>query len=101
MRCDVVKFLKVLSHPDRLRLTMELIRGEKCVGELAAIQGVSTSTVSQHLARMRDAGVVVGRRRAQKIFYQVANRCPAFELVERLAELFSANGAPRYSRTSV
>ncbi len=100
MRCNIVKFLKVLSHPDRLRLTIELVRGEKSVGQLAEIQGVSTSTVSQHLARLRDAGVVTGSRRAQKIYYRVANRCPAHELVQRLAEFFTTvrrAGLPRVS----
>jgi ArsR family transcriptional regulator len=89
MSCNIIQFLKVLSHPERLRLTLDLMRAEQFVSELARHRGISTSTVSQHLARLRDSGVVIGSRRAQKMYYHVTDNCPVFELVEKLAELFT------------
>jgi DNA-binding transcriptional ArsR family regulator len=43
------------------------------VGELAAAVGLSQSALSQHLARMRDEGLVATRRQGQSIRYRIAN----------------------------
>ncbi len=90
MKCNIIQFLKVLSHPERLRLTLDVLRVEQSVSELARNRGLSTPTVSQHLSRLRDSGVVIGTRRAQKMYYRVTDSCPVVELVEKLAELFAA-----------
>ena len=43
------------------------------VGDLATAVGLSQSALSQHLARMREEGLVTTRREAQTIFYRIAN----------------------------
>ncbi len=91
MTCNIIQFLKVLSHPQRLCMTLDMLRRERSVGELAHSLGVSASTASQHLSRLRDSGVVTGTRRAQKIYYRIADECPVVELVKVLSELFVAN----------
>lgn len=89
MTCNIIQFLKVISHPERLRLTLEAMCAEQSVGMLAQSHGTTTSTVSQHLARLRDSGVVTASRRAQKMYYRVADDCAVAELVDKLAELFA------------
>ncbi len=101
MRCNIIQFLKVLSHPERLCLTLDVLRAEQSVGELAENRGISTSTASQHLSRLRDSGLVIGTRRAQKIYYRVADNCPVVELVEQLAELFTTGNRELQHRLSV
>lgn len=89
MTCNIIQLLKVLSHPERLRLTLDVMRAEQSVSVLARNHGISASTVSQHLARLRDSGVVTASRRAQNMYYRVTDDCPVAELVETLAELFT------------
>jgi ArsR family transcriptional regulator, virulence genes transcriptional regulator len=61
--------LKALSNEKRLQIMCALSRGEKSVGELEIIVGLSQSALSQHLARLRRDGLVKTRREAQTIFY--------------------------------
>lgn len=65
--------LKTLSNPSRLLVLCALVTREHTVGELEALTGLSQSAISQHLARLRNEGVVVTRRDAQRIFYALAN----------------------------
>tara|TARA_R110001592_G_scaffold29350_7_gene106569 strand:- start:13852 stop:14157 length:306 start_codon:yes stop_codon:yes gene_type:complete len=70
--------LKSLSNEKRLLIVCTLFKGEKSVGELEQIVGLSQSALSQHLARLRRDKVVNTRREAQTIFYslhdQAANK---------------------------
>lgn len=66
--------IKALAHPSRLAMVDALERGERCVCELRDIVGADMSTVSKHLALMKQAGIVSDRREGQKIFYHL--RCP-------------------------
>lgn len=61
--------LKALSNEKRLTIMCALSKGEKSVGELEEIVGLSQSALSQHLARLRRDGLVKTRREAQTIFY--------------------------------
>jgi DNA-binding transcriptional ArsR family regulator len=49
-----------------------LAGGEKCVGELAREVGLDQSPLSQHLAKLREDGLVATRRDAQTIYYRIA-----------------------------
>lgn len=51
-----------------------LYQGEKSVGELEEIVGLSQSALSQHLARLRRDGLVNTRRNAQTIFYSLNDK---------------------------
>ena len=64
---------RTFSHPKRLKILNLLREGELSVGELAERMGVSLANVSQHLAILRDKGVVVPRREGVSIYYQVSN----------------------------
>ncbi len=69
-----VNLLKALSNERRLMIVCALYTGEKNVGELEKIIGLSQSALSQHLARLRRDGVVNTRRAAQTIFYSLKEK---------------------------
>ena len=64
--------LKAMSNEHRLMILCQLLPGEKSVGELERIIGLSQSALSQHLARLRRDDLVCTRRQAQTIFYSLA-----------------------------
>lgn len=66
-----VNLLKALSNERRLTIICALYKGEKSVGELEQIVGLSQSALSQHLARLRRDGLVDTRRDAQNIYYSM------------------------------
>lgn len=65
------RILKVLSNKQRLLIVCLLYRGEKSVGKLEEIIGLSQSALSQHLARLRREDIVQTRRDAQMIYYSL------------------------------
>jgi DNA-binding transcriptional ArsR family regulator len=81
--------LKAMSNEHRLLILCQLVTGEKSVGELVRLVGLSQSALSQHLARLRRDGLVKTRRAAQTIFYTVASS-EALAVLERLHELYCA-----------
>lgn len=68
-----VSLLKALSNEKRLMVVCALYKGEKNVGELEKIVGLSQSALSQHLARLRRDGLVNNRRDAQTIYYALSD----------------------------
>lgn len=79
--------LKQLAHAGRLRLLCALVDGEKPVAELTETAGLSQSAVSQHLGKLRLAGLVAAERRGQQIHYRLASR-EARELLEALYRIY-------------
>lgn len=63
---------KVLTDPKRLMLIDALRGGERSVGELADAIGVALPNASQHLAVLRNAGLVDGHRVGTTVIYQLA-----------------------------
>lgn len=70
---EAAELLKALSNPQRLRVMCLLIDGEKTVGEINAEVELSQSALSQHLAVLREGGLVQTRREAQNVFYSVSD----------------------------
>jgi DNA-binding transcriptional ArsR family regulator len=65
--------MKVLSNPDRLMLLCQLSQGEKRVGELEEMLGITQPTLSQQLTVLRDEALVSTRRDGKNIYYQIAS----------------------------
>ena len=65
--------LKLMSHPERLLMLCRMDEGEVSVTELVELSGLSQSSVSQHLAMLRDEGVVRIRGEAQTRFYSLSD----------------------------
>jgi len=69
------RVMKALAHPSRLFIVDELSRGERCVCELTEMIGADVSTVSKHLAVLREAGLVLDERRGVQVFYRLRVPC--------------------------
>ena len=66
--------LKLLANENRLLILCRLaIAGEMSVGDLADAVDLSQSALSQHLAKMREDGLLDTRREAQTVFYRIAD----------------------------
>lgn len=65
---------KTIANPKRLKIIALLGRGERSVGELAEIIGITLPNASQHLALLKAQGVVVTRKKAQTVRYRLADR---------------------------
>jgi len=65
--------LRLMSHPERLLMLCRMDEGEVSVSELVELSGLSQSSVSQHLALLREEGVVSIRGEAQTRFYRLSD----------------------------
>jgi len=65
--------LKQLASGPRLMILCSLVSGEKTVGELQEYVALSQSALSQHLAKLRAAGLVVGEKRGQAVCYSLSS----------------------------
>ena len=86
---EVADVLKAMANSHRLLILCELHRGERSVSGLEAVVPLSQSALSQHLAKLRECGVVSTRRESQSIYYSLADPRVA-SLIGTLYELFCA-----------
>jgi DNA-binding transcriptional ArsR family regulator len=71
---EAAGLLKLLANENRLLILCRLaVKGEVSVHDIAEAVGLSQSALSQHLAKMRDEGLVATRREAQTVFYRIAD----------------------------
>lgn len=76
----VAHILRALANERRLMVLCKLVEwGEASVGSLSEAAGLSQSATSQHLAKMREEGLVEFRREGQTLWYRVAD--PSIELL--------------------
>jgi len=64
---------KTFTSPIRLMIIEELQTGEKTVSQLEQTIGARQATLSQHLAVLRERGIVINKRQGQNIFYNISN----------------------------
>jgi len=95
---DAVRLLKALGNEKRLMLLCMLVEGERSVGELNAHLDLSQSALSQHLALLREEGLVQTRREAQSIFYSLDDG-PAQRIINTLHSIYCAADAPQPGAT--
>ena len=85
---EAAQLLKLLGNEKRLLILCFLaVRGEMTVGELVGVVKLSQSALSQHLARLREDGLVVFRRTSQTLHYRVADR-RALRVLQVLKEIY-------------
>ena len=65
------RVFQALADPSRRAIFESLTRGEAAVTELTARFAISQPAVSQHLAALREAGLVSGRREGRRVYYRV------------------------------
>lgn len=88
---DAVRLLSLLANENRLMVLCHLAgRREMTVGALAGAIGLSQPALSQHLARLRDDGMVATRRESQAVYYRLTDtRTQA--ILTTLRDLFCHN----------
>lgn len=77
---------KMLAQPLRLEILYHLGEKELSVRELTEKTGARLANISQHLALMRQRGIVAARKEGVKVYYSVANKktLEAFELMREV-----------------
>ena len=83
----VAEFLKNLCHPHRLMIVCALVEGELGVGDLERGLSIRQPSLSQHLASLREAGIISGRKTGKTVFYRLSDDRAA-KLVETLHAVF-------------
>lgn len=85
---DAAEILKILAHPIRLCIVRGLIDNGGCnVSHMQECLGIPQSTVSQHLQKLRTAGIIKGTRNGLEIRYEVCDR----KVIDLLNTLFNEN----------
>lgn len=84
---DAAGLLKSLAHPTRLLVLCRLVEGEAPVSELQTLSALSMSALSQHLAVLREAGLVTARRQALAVFYSL-QPSPAIGVLQALHDAY-------------
>ena len=82
--------LKAMSHPLRLKILCTLGNREVCVQGIVENVGTSQSNISQHLAILRDKGILSSRKDANKVFYRVGDE-RTLRLIIMMQEVFCSS----------
>ncbi len=67
-------FLRALAHPVRLRIIEHLKAGEKTVGQMAKSLEVEQSSLSKHLAILKQAGILNSRQVKVTVYYSIRDK---------------------------
>lgn len=71
---ETAEILKVLAHPVRICIVKGLLENGECnVSHMQACLDAPQSTISQHLQKLRTAGIIEGRRTGLEVYYRVCN----------------------------
>jgi ArsR family transcriptional regulator len=81
MKADASKLFKALGDQNRLRIMKMLEQRELCVCEIRTILKLSNSTVSEHLAVLRDAGLIRDAKSGKWVNYRL-NKCTNNQLIQ-------------------
>jgi DNA-binding transcriptional ArsR family regulator len=96
---EASRMLKALGNAQRLRILCLLVGHELTVGQInEQLPKLSQSALSQHLARLRDEGLVTTRREAQSVWYSLAQG-PAQAIITTLHGIYCAPHATRQRRS--
>lgn len=79
--------LKSIAHPLRLKILCVVGDQEACVQEIVDVVGTSQSNISQHLAILREKGILITRKDANRVYYRVGDQ-RTLQLVAMMREVF-------------
>ncbi len=79
--------LKAMSHPLRLKILCTLGDQEVSVQDIVEHVGTSQSNISQHLAILRDKGILASRKDANRVYYRVSDS-RTLRLISMMREVF-------------
>jgi len=86
---NIARLFKALSEPVRLRILLLLLDKERCVCDLMAVLDLPQSTISRHLAYLKNAGWIKGERRGVWMYYQLTKKTDAFQ--DQLRRILAAS----------
>ena len=79
--------LKAMAHPLRWKILCTLGEDEMSVGDIVEQTGTSQSNISQHLAILRDKGILISRKDANRVYYRVGDS-RTLRLIGMMREVF-------------
>ena len=79
--------LKAMSHPLRLKILCTLGNQEISVQDIVELVGTSQSNISQHLAILRDKGILASRKDANRVYYRIGDS-RTLQLIGMMHEVF-------------
>ena len=82
--------LKAMSHPLRLKILCTLGEQEVSVQDIVDYVGTSQSNISQHLAILRDKGILASRKDANRVYYRIEDR-RMLHLIEMMRSIFCSD----------
>lgn len=85
--------LKAMSHPLRLKILCTLGDAEVSVQDIVEHVGTSQSNISQHLAILRDKGILASRKDANRVYYRVSDS-RTLRLIGMMREVFCSMEHP-------
>ena len=83
--------LKAMSHPLRLKILCTLGDKESSVQDIVEQVGTSQSNISQHLAILRDKGILASRKEANRVLYRVSDT-RTLQLIGMMRDVFCTHG---------
>ena len=91
--------LKAMSHPLRLKILCVLGDNEISVQDIVDAVGTTQSNISQHLAILRDKGILASRKDANRVYYRV-NDARTLRLISMMQDVFCTfNNTSTHTRT--
>ncbi len=79
--------MKAIAHPLRLKILCTLGNEESSVQDIVEQVGTSQSNISQHLAILRDKGILTARKDANRVYYRVGDQ-RTLRLIGMMREVF-------------
>ena len=79
--CSIAEFFKIVGDSTRCKIISALQNSEMCVCDLANVLGMSKSSISHQLSKMKDRGIVKKRKSGKEVYYSLDD--------EHVAEIFS------------
>ena len=87
---QAARALKSISHHLRLKILCVIGSQEACVQEIVDAVGTSQSNISQHLAILRDKGILLARKEANRVYYRVGD-ARTLQLIGMMQDVFCSN----------
>lgn len=87
------RFLKGIANAHRLAILCELSKGERNVSELMQVTGIPQTSISQHLAKLRDENIVSFRREHRSLYYRITHQA-IIDIMEILYREFCQTDDP-------
>lgn len=85
--------MRAMSHPLRLKILCTLGEKEYTVQDIVEHVGTSQSNISQHLAILRDKGILASRKDANRVYYRVSD-ARTLRLISMMREVFCSSYCP-------